>query len=198
MKYYSIIFFVFLISLKSFAQHPLPLNSDAPKFLALEHNGKFITLSEKLKKGKVVILFYRGQWCPHCTRHMSNLNDSIKFISDLGASVIAITPENNENIDKTILKSKVCIEENFNIIYDEGHKIMDAYQVTFRQTKLKKFFHLLIGTNINLASGNEDDVLPVPATYIINQEGKIIGFHFEKDFTQRMSVKEIVKVLENN
>lgn len=182
---------LFLFTEQIFAQYPLPIGSNAPLFNVNDHNGNKIDLKEKLKEGNVVILFYRGQWCPHCTKHMANLQDSMKFITDLGAIVIAITPENNENINKTIEKSK----SNFTIIYDEGHKIMDAYQVTFKQTKWKKILHLLLGTNINKASGNNDDALPVPATYIINQEGKIIGMHFDKKYTKRMSVKEITEVL---
>lgn len=191
MKKYLSFFALLFISYPIVAQKELPIGSPAPFFVANDHSGNKIDLQQKLKEGSIVVVFYRGQWCPHCTKQMGKLNDSLKFITDLGASVIAITPENNENIDKTIEKSNA----GFTIIYDEGHKIMDAYQVTFQQTKLKKFLHLLIGTNINKASGNEDDALPVPATYIINSEGKIIGKHFDKDYTQRMSVKAMVDIL---
>lgn len=176
----------------SYSQQPLRLGDKIPLFVGNDHLGNKINLEEKLKVGSVVILFYRGQWCPHCTRHMNNLQDSLKYITGLGASVIAITPENNENIDKTVAKTEAA----FSIIYDEAHKIMDAYKVTFRRKGWRKWLHLLVGININKASGNRDDALPVPATYIVNREGVIIGLHFDKDYTVRMPVKVIADILQ--
>lgn len=183
--------FIFLLFQTSFSQTALLLGSQAPTFISNDQNGNKIDLKEKIKSGNVVIIFYRGQWCPYCSKHMNQMQDSLKYITDLGATVIAITPENNENINKMIEKSNA----KFSVIYDKGHKIMDDYKVTFKQSAFSKFFHLLTGTNINKTSGNDDDALPIPATYIINQDGKIIGLHFDKYYQQRMSVKAITDVL---
>jgi len=174
-----------------YAQDTLPLFSKAPLFETTDASGHKVSLQQLLQKGPVVISFYRGQWCPYCNRHMSNLQDSLSFITSLGASLVAITPEKNEEISKTISKTGAA----FSIIYDEGHRIMDAYKVTFKVDGFKNLLHFAEGVNINKASGNTDNVLPVPATYIIDQDGRIIGRQFDRDYTIRMPVKDILKVL---
>ena len=83
----------------------------------------------------------------------------------------------------------------FPIIYDKNHLIMDAYDVTFVLEATKQKLYLLGGIDIDEASGNEDHVLPVPATFIIGTDGKIIARHFDKNYKNRMSVKEIVSIL---
>jgi peroxiredoxin len=183
---------VFLIlKIQCFAQDTLPLFSKAPLFEAIAADGHKVSLRELLKKGPVVISFYRGQWCPYCNRHMSNLQDSLPIITAAGATLVAITPEKNTEIEKTIHKTGA----SFSIVYDEGHKIMDAYQVTFKVDGFKNLLHFAEGVNINKASGNSDNVLPVPATYIIATDGRIVGRHFDTDYTIRMPVKAILEVL---
>lgn len=173
------------------AQDSLPLYSKAPLFEAYNEDSELVSLEQLLKQGPVVVVFYRGQWCPYCNRHMSDLQDSLSLITDMGASLVAITPEKNEEIGKTIRKSGA----SFSIVWDEGHRIMDAYGVTFTSPAFNNTLHRIAGININKASGNDDRVLPVPATYIIAPDGRIIGRHFDRDYTVRMPVKEIVRVL---
>ena len=173
------------------AQKGIQLNEKAPLFEAKDQLGRMISLEKEIGKGKVVILFYRGQWCPYCNRYMSALQDSLHLITQKGAKIIAITPEKNEEINKTIEKTNV----SFSVIYDEGHKIMDAYDVTFTMSKTKHILYQTYGININEASGNKDLALPVPATFIISKQGIVINRHFNEDYKLRMSVKDILQSL---
>ena len=186
--------FVLLFSFPSFgqAQNPEPLfiGDRAPNILALDQFEKRVSLKERLENGPVVIVFYRGQWCPHCNRHMSQIQDSLQMILDAGASVIAITPEMGEKIEKTTEKS----DANFSIIYDENHRIMDKYRITFKLSGWKRFIY---GININKASGNKDSALPVPATYIIAQDGTVFSSHFNEDYSERMTVKDMLTALQD-
>ena len=84
----------------------LNLNDTAPDFTAKDQAGKEVNLKKLLKKGPVVVLFYRGQWCPFCNKQLSGMQDSLASITSKGATVIAITPEIPENISKTIEKTK--------------------------------------------------------------------------------------------
>ena len=123
---------------------------------------------------------------------MNDLADSLSLITEMGANIIAVTPDSNEYIDVTVEKSNAT----FSIIYDERHEIMDAYDVTWHVSALAHLFYKLSGKNINRASKNSDRALPVPATYIIGQDGKIKGSYFNKDYTKRMPISHILKVLE--
>lgn len=184
---------LFSFSLLAQAQKPQPLfiGDKAPKTLALDQFEKRVSLKDRLENGPVIIVFYRGQWCPHCNRHMSQIQDSLQMILDAGASVIAITPEKGEKIEKTMEKSGA----SFSIVYDENHLIMDRYHVTFKLSGWKRFIYGIAGININKASGNKDSALPVPATYIIAKDGTIFSSHFNEDHSERMTVKEMLSVL---
>ncbi|WP_066632294.1 peroxiredoxin family protein [Labilibacter marinus] len=173
------------------AQKELAIGSKAPTFEATSNTGHKINLTELNKNKQLVLLFYRGQWCPHCNRQLNELQDSLKMIEDLGATVLAITPEKQEEIKKTLEKTNAA----FNIIYDKDHKIMDSYQVTFALSKANNIKYKAWGIDINKASGNDDLALPIPATYIIGKDGKIKGSFYDEDYKRRMTVKEILEVL---
>jgi peroxiredoxin len=185
---------LFFISLFAQAQksEPLFIGDKAPNILETNQFDKRISLNDQLQNGPVVLVFYRGQWCPHCNRHMSNIQDSLQMILDAGASVIAITPEKGEKIEKTMEKSGA----SFSIVYDENHRIMDKYHVTFKLSGWKRFIYGIAGININKASGNKDSALPVPATYIITQKGTVYSSHFNENYSDRMPVKDMLEVLQ--
>lgn len=86
----------------------LNVNSKAPMFKAADQDGNMFDLSQQLKKGKVVLVFYRGQWCPYCNKQLKHLEDSLSMITGKGATLVAITPELPENIQKTIEKTKAA------------------------------------------------------------------------------------------
>src|SRR5271170_5064405 len=84
----------------------LSVNAKAPDFTAKDQAGKSINLKSQLTKNTVVLVFYRGEWCPFCNKELKAIEDSLKFITEKKAIVLAITPEKAENISKTIAKTK--------------------------------------------------------------------------------------------
>ena len=169
------------------------LNGDeAPLFEGTDQNGNNIKLTELLEKGPVVLVFYRGQWCPICSRHLSELQDSLQIILDKGASVIDVSPEKPGNVKKTIEKTNVT----FPVLYDEGYKIMKAYGVAYKETdeNVEKYNNYL-KADLKNANWDGSNTLPVPATYVIGTDGKIKYVHFNPDYTDRASVSEILKQL---
>ena len=115
-------FIFLLLAFSSFAQEKpegLFINSKAPDFKAKDQNGVDINLKDIRKKGPVVIIFYRGNWCPYCNKELTRLQDSLQLITEKGAQVIAVTPEASEGIGKTIEKTKA----SFSIVHDEEMKI---------------------------------------------------------------------------
>jgi peroxiredoxin len=166
------------------------INSKAPEFKAKDQNGKEISLKELRKKGPVVIVFYRGFWCPYCNRELTRLQDSLQLISEKGAQVVAITPEKPEGINKTIEKTKV----SFSIISDEDMKLMKAYDVAYKVDE--KTISRYKMANIDLAENNgqkpESVILPVPAIYIINKDGEVHYRYFEPDYKKRPAIKDLL------
>lgn len=166
----------------------LSVNDKAPAFTAKNQNGKMISLDEELKNGPVVLVFYRGQWCPYCNRQLKKLEDSISFITAKGATVVAVTAEKPENISKTIDKTKA----SYSILYDGGLKIMKSYDVAYKVEGDMLAKYKSYGIDFTQANGSNGANLPVPALYIINKEGKITYRYFDVNFQNRASVADVL------
>lgn len=167
----------------------LDVNDTAPDFTAKDKDGNSINLKDQLKKGAVVLVFYRGQWCPYCNKQLKKLEDSLSLIADKGASLIAVTPEKPESIAETIEKTKAT----YPILFDDGLKIMKSYDVSFAVDEKTIGKYKGYGIDFIKANGETNGAnLPVPAVYVINMEGKIVFRHFDKNYTKRASVAEII------
>ena len=167
----------------------------APIFSAVDAENKTFFLEEELKKGPVVMIFYRGFWCPVCNKHLSSLQDSLMQIQATGAQVIAISPEKPEYLDKMAEKTGA----EFTLLYDEDYKIANAYDVTFKPSTMQLFtYNIVLGGKLKDSHSDDSQQLPIPATYIINQEGIIIWRQFDPNYKNRSTVQEILKALQSS
>ncbi len=169
----------------------LQVNDRAPEFTAKDQNGKVISLKDKLKEGKVVLIFYRGQWCPYCNKELTHMEDSLSLVTSKGATVIAITPEMPANVEKTIGKTKAT----YSIVSDDNLKIMKDYDVAYAVDPGTIEKYKSYGIDFSSANGSNGANLPVPAVYIIDKKGNITYRYFDADYTKRPSVLEIVEHL---
>src|SRR6266498_5312150 len=190
------LFFSLVIGINLNAQEKpegLFINSKAPDFKAKDQNGNEIVLRDIRKKGPVVLLFYRGYWCPYCSKELQKLEDSLSLIKAKGAQIIAVTPEKQEGISKTIEKTKA----SYSIITDQEMKIMKAYDVAY-QVDAKTVSRYKMA-NIDLAANNgqkpEAIYLPIPAVYIISKDGEIKYRFFDEDYKKQASIKDILNNL---
>ncbi len=165
----------------------LNVNDKAPEFTAKDQNGKVISLKEELKNGKVVLIFYRGQWCPYCNKQLKGIEDSLSLLTSKGATVLAITPEQPASVGKTIEKTKAT----YSILTDDNLKIMKEYDVAYTVDPATVEKYKGYGIDFSLANGNNGANLPVPAVYVIDTKGNITYRHFNADYTKRASVQEI-------
>ena len=170
------------------APEGLFIASKAPNFKAKNQYGVEVELKDLLKKGKVVLVFYRGQWCPYCNKALSRLQDSIKFIMDKGATLVAVSPEMPEMVTKTIEKTKA----EYSVLYDKDMKIMKAYDVEFEVPENTVTRYRNTGIDLEKNNGPNGKYLPVPAVYIIDKESIITYRFFEQDYKKRPSVKELL------
>ena len=193
-KSFFLVSFLLSLSLLIFAQtetvYPegLKAGDTAPGFTAKDQDGKTVSLKQALVKGPVVMLFYRGQWCPFCNKQLSHFSDSLQMLTAKGATILAITPETTENIKKTIEKTKAA----FPVIEDESMAIMKSYKVNFMVDEKTIAKYRGYGIDFDKANGGNGANLPVPATYIVGKDGKIKYVFFNTDYRKRASVKDIL------
>jgi peroxiredoxin len=167
----------------------LKVGDKAPDFMVKDHAGNMISLKKMTEKGKVVVMFYRGAWCPFCNKYMSQLEQALPEFSAKNATVIAITPETDESINKAIDKTKAT----FSVIYDKDRSIMKNWKVAYSMSDDMKTKYKGYGLDLEKQQG--DWMLPVPATYIVGKDGKIEYVHFDENYQKRAEVTDILKVL---
>ncbi|MFD2786378.1 peroxiredoxin-like family protein [Hymenobacter rubripertinctus] len=170
---------------------PLKVGESAPAFAAKDANGQSVELSKLLRKGPVVLYFYRGQWCPYCNKQLSQLQDSLQMLTAKGAQVVVVSPETQDNIGKTVDKTSAT----FPILHDQDFAIMKAYRTAFSVDAATARKYQGFGLDLRAANGASQDVLPVPATYVIGRNGKIKFVYFNPDYRQRVSVKQVAQAL---
>jgi peroxiredoxin len=187
-------FISFFAVLFVFAQEKpegLFINSKAYDFKAKDQNGNEVILKDLRKKGPVVLVFYRGNWCPYCNKELRRLQDSLQLITAKGAQLIAITPEVKEGVDSTVAKTGAA----FPIISDEGMKISSNYGVSFKVDDRTVGRYKNAGIDLLKLNNQKEASLPVPAVYIINEDGAVTFRYFNEDYRKRVWVKDILGAL---
>ncbi|MGG1617940.1 peroxiredoxin-like family protein [Paenibacillus sp. NRS-1782] len=173
------------------ATYGLSIGTKAPEFSLPDLTGQTITLSEATTKGPVVLIFYRGGWCPFCNLELQAYQRIIDGITSAHAQLIAISPQTPKY--STIVQQKN--ELSFPVLSDLHNQIAEKYNLKF---KLPEYAHGIYRTlDIPLDSFNGDNVweLPVPATYVIDKEGIIRAGYADADYKKRMEPSEVLHVL---
>ena len=170
---------------------PLKVGETAPAFRGQDADGHPVELKQLLKKGPVVLYFYRGQWCPFCNRQLGQLQDSLQTLTSKGAQIVVVTPETQANIDKTVEKTKFSLP----IVHDQDLAIMKAYHTAFTVDAATAQKYADHGLDLKAANGLDQAVLPVPATYVIGRNGKIKFVFFDPDYRHRASVRQVASAL---
>jgi len=169
--------------------HGLPVGVKAPDFQAIDADSVTYILDEALKKGPVVVIFYRGQWCPICNKHLAAVQDSLKLITDKGASVVAVSPQKPEYLNKMAGQTGAT----FRLLYDKSYAISDAYDVTFTPEAWQLIrYNKDLNAKLKESQSDDSQRLPIPATYLINRDGVIVWRHFDPDYRNRSTVKDIL------
>lgn len=164
------------------------INSKAPDFALKDQYGATVTLKDLRKKGPTVLIFFRGSWCPYCSKALKTYQDSLSQLLTKGVQVIAITPQGKEGVDSMVAKTGAV----FPILSDEGGKTMEAYQVSYKVDEKTVSRYKMAGIDLLKANNQKQATLPVPAVYIINTEGTVTYRYFDENYRRRVSVKELL------
>lgn len=173
------------------AAAPLETGASIPDVTVHDAEGEKISLHSLVKDGPTVIVFFRGSWCPICTRHFQDLMKIHPEVVKRGARMIAISPDTVANSAANTKKLKTP----FPLYSDSDVAAASAFGLAFRVddatiTKYKGF-----GIDLEKASGHDHHALPVPAVYIVDEAGKILYAHSNPDYTKRLDGATILEEL---
>ena len=181
-------------SLSGFSQidnEHLKVGEEAPLISGVDQFNKQINSTEILKNNKILLLFYRGNWCPYCRKHLKTLQENLVELTNKGYYVIVVSPEKPEKTEETTKKVKAT----FSIIHDVDNTIMKSYKVAFEVNKeTVQSYYGFTKNKVEEYNQQDTNTLPVPATYIIGKDEKIAFVHYDPDYTNRKDLKEILNM----
>ncbi len=170
----------------------LRAGESAPDFTLFNAFGRRVKLSDQLKKGPVVLAFYRGAWCPFCNIELNALQRSITHFKKYNASLIAVTPQRPDKSKEQIKKA----EYTFEVLSDLDSSVMKSYNLYFEVPReLHELYKNRFGFDITDYNGKDRLGLPVPGTFVIGQDGIILSAYAKTDYKMRMEPEDILEVL---
>lgn len=165
---------------------------EIPDFNLPDHLGEMVSSAELLVRGPLVISFYRGAWCPYCNLELQSLQAILPDIQELGANLIAISP----NTPDDALTTKEKHDLDFKILTDKDNLVAKEFGLVVDVEEKVKELMLKGGVDLAKFNGNNNWQIPIPATYVVNHDGIVKSF-INADYTKRMEPSEIIKILEN-
>ena len=170
----------------------IKLGKIAPDFVLPNPKGNLISLANLLIKGPVVVTFYRGSWCPYCNIQLRALQACLPDIHALDAQLVAISPQ----VPDDSLNADEINNMDFIVLSDQDAYIASQYGVAW---KVPEFLieHMRKDRNLDLEAINNgnNSVLPIPATFVIDSDGKIVWSFVDVDYRTRSEPNDIIEAL---
>ena len=173
---------------------PVPgikVGEKAPDFVLNNALGKAVSLKDKLKEGPVILVFYRGAWCPFCNMHLHVLQQSLPEFKKHGAQLITITPQTP---DKSVEQFKDK-DYPFEVLSDLDDKVMKDYRLYFELPAELVEVYKNHDLDIEAFNGKGRNVLPVPGSFVIDTNGFVRAMFADTDYKKRMEPSAIIDAL---
>ncbi len=165
----------------------------APEFSLPNQKNEQQSLRSLLSQSAIVLSFYRGGWCPYCNLELYALQQILPEIEAYGAKLIAISPEVPDHSLSTQEKNNLT----FDILYDKGNQLAKQFGLVFTLAEELRPIYDKFDLDIPDHNGDDSFELPMPATYIISQSGRIHYHFINADYTQRSEPVEVLKHLQS-
>jgi peroxiredoxin len=164
----------------------------APALKLPDATGKTVEVAELAKSGPVVIVWYRGQWCPYCNLELAAYRERLAEFRAAGAAVVAVSPQTPDNTLSTAEKAKL----EFPVLSDAGNKAAREWGLVFKLGA--DLLEVYKGFGLDLSKFNGDsakDELPLAATFVVGSDGKIAFVHADADYTVRAEPADVLAVV---
>jgi peroxiredoxin len=169
----------------------LPVGAQAPAFALKDANNKLVRSEDLLSLGPLVIKFFRGRWCPYCMTELETWRDLYGRIRERGALMVAIGPQTERQSDFMAGQHGLP----FPVLFDPGNKVAEQLGLVYNVPDYHRTYYRSILVNIPFVNGDDTWRLPLPATYVIAKNRKVIFAEAHADFRVRPEPEEALRAL---
>ena len=162
-----------------------------PEFILPNATGKMIDSNDILKKGKMILAFYRGSWCPYCNLELKFLQDNLSRIKDKNAVLIAVSPQTPDHSLSMAEKNKL----GFEVLSDQNNDFAKKLGIFFQLQDFVLPYYRNLGINLSEFNNNDENLLPVPAVFVVDQDRRVIYKYLDVNYMNRVDVEELIQAL---
>jgi peroxiredoxin len=171
----------------------LKVGGKGPDFELEDADGGRFSSAQSLRRGPLVVTFYRGFWCPYCNLDLEAIQDILPDIEQRGATIVAISPQTPANSRRSIREKKL----SFPILFDSGNEVAASFGLRFKLPDyLITLYREGFKNDLALTNGDPSWTLPMPARFVIDQHGTIAYAEVNPDYTRRPDPSELLPVLD--
>lgn len=170
-------------------QQILPVGATAPEFSLPDFSGKTVRSSDLLALGPLVINFFRGRWCPYCVTELEAWRDLYPALRERGALVVGISPQTQRQSDFTAGQHTIP----FPLLTDAGCNVAEKFGLVWTLPEYLRRYYLGILLNVPFINGEESWKLPLPATYVLDQDRKVLYAEAHADFRVRPEPEDLLR-----
>ncbi len=182
--------FIYLVSslLPLYAAEPLNEGDVVPNVAVRTAEGEEVRLRDLTGAQPAVLIFYRGGWCPYCTRHLASLVDIEEAIDAIGFQMLAISPDRPAKASETAGMS----DFNYQLLSDSAMAAARAFGLAFQVDDATIDLYEEYGIDLVDASDESHHLLPVPAVFVVDTEHRIRFAHVDPDYRERLDPEAVL------
>src|SRR5262245_5479127 len=163
----------------------------APVFRLPDAGGGEVALDDLLDDGPVVLVFYRGAWCPYCNLQLAAFQRALADIRATGATLVAVSPQTPDQ-SLTLAEQKAL---EYPVLSDAGNAVASKYGLVFTQSEAVTSTSRQLGIELADFNGDDSNALPAASTFVIGEDGVIRFASVSGDYRWRVGPEEVLAAL---
>ncbi len=165
----------------------------APDFTLPDQHGTMVRLADRVALGPLVLLFFRGGWCPFCTLTLRAYQAALPAMHGEGADLLAITPQPATSCSAVAERDLLA----FPVLSDHGNAVADAYGVAYELAPALRSLYARLGHDLPRLNRTGNWRVPLPATFIIGTDGRVAHADVQPVAHRRMEPSAVIRALEH-
>ena len=169
----------------------LQVGAQAPDLTLPDATGRPVRLADLWQQGPLVLIFYRGGWCPYCNLALRAWQPHLGTLAAHGTRLVAVSPQTPDGSLSTAEKNELA----YPVLSDSTLAAATGFGIAFEMPQALIDLYSKAGNDLAVLNGNGRWALPLPATYVIGRDGRMAYAHVEADYRLRADPADVLAVV---